>query len=59
VREAWSLAKEVEELVTSKLRVEVDHQGRIDKAVADMVRLEGPADPAANEKDEKLVRQVA
>jgi len=54
VREAWSLAKEVEELVTSKLRVEVDHQGRIDKAVADMVRLEGRR-PGRQREDEKLV----
>jgi cytochrome c2 len=55
VRAAWEQARNAEQLVVAKLRLEVSHQTRIDKAVADMARLEGPADPAANEKDGKLI----
>jgi cytochrome c2 len=54
VREAWEKARELERKVVAKVKVEVQHQERVDRAVSDMTRIDGPADPAASEKDEKL-----
>jgi len=54
VREAWQHARDTQREVVAKVRVEVEHQKRVDKAVADMTRIDGPNDPAAAEKDEKV-----
>jgi cytochrome c2 len=53
VRELWGHARDGEREVVAKVKVEVEHQKRVDKAVGDMTRIDGPADPAPNEKDEK------
>src|SRR5882724_2201413 len=53
-REAWDKAREAELKVVSKVKVEVLHQERVDHAVNEMTRIDGPGDPAANEKDEKI-----
>jgi len=54
VREAWEKAREAERRVVAKVKVEIQHQERVDRAVADMARIDGPPDPAPTEKDEKL-----
>src|SRR5258706_10114109 len=54
VQEPWEKARDAERKVVDKVRVEVEHQKRVDKAVNAMTRIDGPADPASNEKDEKL-----
>jgi cytochrome c2 len=54
VQEAWEKARDSERKVVEKVRVEVEHQKRVDKAVSEMSRIDGPADPAPSEKDEKL-----
>jgi hypothetical protein len=53
-QEAWEKARDSERKVVDKVRVEVEHQKRVDKAVNEMIRIDGPGDPASNEKDEKL-----
>jgi cytochrome c2 len=54
VKEEWEQARELERKVADKVKAEVRHQERVDKAVADMIRIDGPQDPAAGEKDEKV-----
>src|SRR6185503_1547876 len=54
VHEAWEKARDLERKVVDGVKVEVRHQERVDKAVADMTRIDGPQDPAAGEKDEKV-----
>ena len=54
VQEAWETARELERKVAAKIKVELQHQERVDRAVADMTRIDGPADPAASEKDDKV-----
>src|SRR6267154_2304475 len=54
VHDAWEKAAELERKVVAKVKVEVQHQERVDRAVADMTRIDGSADPAGSEKDEKL-----
>ncbi|HEY3593148.1 MAG TPA: hypothetical protein VGL13_04720, partial [Polyangiaceae bacterium] len=57
-REAWEQARDAERLVVAKLKLEVQHQTRIDQALADMARIEGPADPAVNEKDDSVAAKL-
>src|SRR6266498_3837529 len=53
-REAWEKARDTERKVVSKVKTEVEHQQKVDRAVNEMTRIDGPADPAPSEKDEKL-----
>src|SRR5262249_26982261 len=47
VKEEWEKARALERKVVDKVRGEVSHQERVDRAAADMSRIDGPADPAA------------
>ncbi len=51
VRTTLAASKEAEEKVIQSLEVELKHQKRVDDALVKMAAIDGPADPAANEKD--------
>src|SRR5262249_14925245 len=51
VRDVWTEARDAELKVVEQVKREVEHQKKVDVAVATMDRLDGPTDPAANEKD--------
>ncbi|MFS8069852.1 MAG: hypothetical protein ACMG6S_26095, partial [Byssovorax sp.] len=51
VRTALAASKEAEENVVKSLEIELKHQKRVDDALAKMSAIDGPLDPAANEKD--------
>jgi cytochrome c551/c552 len=51
IRKGLVASKRGEEEVVEHLNVEVKHQARVDKALAAMASIDGPADPPLTEKD--------
>src|SRR6185437_11297261 len=53
IQKALRESKEAEEAVVACIKVEVTNQTRVDKALVDMARIDGPADPTISESDPK------
>ncbi len=51
IQRALKESRHAEHEVVQKIEVEVKHQARVDKALAAMARIDGPADPPLSEKD--------
>ncbi len=52
-RKALATSKHFEQDVIEKLEVEIKHQIRVDKALAEMGKIDGPPEPTISEKDPK------
>jgi cytochrome c2 len=51
LRDKLQASSKLEHEVVEKIEVEVKHQARVDKALAAMAKIDGPADPPVSEKD--------